>query len=87
MKKGKKKASQPSTAPSFAQFAARMRPDNPLMAEFASFVRNSRSQDDLDTWRAVRRYLQRLGASDVVLIGGRLAWREFQNKTTAQARN
>lgn|GEM_PF-4090647 len=91
MKKRKKKktASQVPAAisRSFTQFAGRMRPENPLVIEFASTFRHSPPPGELDTWRAVRRYLQVLGASDVVLIGGRLAWREFQNRARAQAPN
>lgn len=85
VRKPKKNFAKIETPPaSFGLFASRMRTNDPVIAAFLSTIKAVRPVPDLETWGAVRRYLQRLAASDATMIGARLAWREFKDASRSR---
>lgn len=76
----KSKASGGAEGPnSFRHFVRKLRTTDAGLGLFKVHAAES-NFPDTDSWAEIRSYLVRIGAQHEVLVGARIAWREFRSR-------
>jgi hypothetical protein len=63
---------------SFLAFAGQLISDESIVTDFIAIVKGDLTFPDANSWQELRRYLNKINATDAAFIGGRLAWRGYE---------
>lgn len=70
-------------ATSFLNFARRLKSTDESFVEFRAVMKAAVSFPEPKTWQGLRGALNKIGASDVAIVGARMAWRRFESEKEA----
>lgn len=76
--------SNPQMDITFQTFVGLMKSRDPLIGAFKAHV-DAEGFPDAATWGQVRLVLSRAGADEPAMVGARMAWRAFRNRSRNQA--